>query len=154
MALRLDEKGLHHRQSLSGPNRPWPFLLGWHPFFEATESARLTLQARRIALLDGNGFPRPFEGSDGADGLRRRDLRPTRIYDVVGCDRTIILEHEELSLTMAFSPLCRYVTVYAPADAPCIAIEPLSGLIDDGWSGGIDADLVVSLAVHGRDTCL
>ena len=116
LAIRytLDEHGL----TLSGRvenlgKANLPFHLGWHPYFKTSAPALNPAPAHRLEKNEVShpGEKIPFEGFDWAEEV----------------DGAFFMDSIELG-DVAIQPLSSITQVFRPADAPFVAIEPITGL--------------------------
>ena len=116
LAIRytLDEHGL----TLSGRvenlgKANLPFHLGWHPYFKVSAPALNPAPAHRLEKNEVShpGEKIPFEGFDWAEEV----------------DGAFFMDSIELG-DVTIQPLSSITQVFRPADAPFVAIEPITGL--------------------------
>ena len=110
----LDEQGL----TLSGRvenlgKANLPFHMGWHPYFKTNAPALHPAPAHRLKKNEVShpGEKIPFEGFDWTEEV----------------DGAFFMDSIELG-DMSIQPLSAITQVFRPADAPFIAIEPITGL--------------------------
>ena len=110
----LDERGL----TLSGGvenlgSANLPFHLGWHPYFKTNEPVLNPAPAHRMKKNEVShpGEKIPFEGFDWTKEV----------------DGAFFMEKVELG-DVSIQPLSAITQVFRPANAPFVAIEPITGL--------------------------
>ncbi|MEO8536610.1 MAG: aldose 1-epimerase [Betaproteobacteria bacterium] len=109
---------------------PFPFGLGFHPFFVADEATKLDFGAagvwendatqlpmRHIAVPEAWRFDRP---------RARGDLRLDNVFTGWDGHATLTRESPGLRVTMTADRACRNLVVYAPAPAGFVALEPVT----------------------------
>ena len=109
---------------------PFPFGLGFHPFFPRDartetgfvaaavyENDATQLPRRRVAIPPAWQFdpPRPSSGTD-----------LDNVFTGWRGDATLVDEATGFATALAADRACRYLVVYAPRDAPFIALEPVT----------------------------
>jgi galactose mutarotase-like enzyme len=114
-----------------------PVAFGWHPYFHIIRSpaAELMLPRRRRLVLDALGVP---AGSNGVEDPGRFQIGERSLDDGFGeigdgaqfgwtdADGTVVLTHEH-----GFPN----AQVFAPADAPVLSLEPMTGPTDSLRTG-------------------
>jgi aldose 1-epimerase len=136
-ALRADEASASLTCTLSIHNadaRPFPFGLGWHPFFPRNSGSRLCFRAanvweteatclptRRIAIPAQWRFDPPRAVGDGAlDNV------------FTGWDGEVVIDWpaERRSVTLSADAVCGHLVVYTPAERDYFAVEPVTHMTD------------------------
>jgi aldose 1-epimerase len=115
-------------------NQPFPFGLGWHPYFRKRPQTTLELACDGVWLTDPTVLPRahttvPLEWNFGA----ARALGTLQVDNVfTGWRGQVLLDdaRDPFSLSIAADSACRFVVMYAPPDADFIAIEPVTNMTD------------------------
>jgi len=122
---------------------PMPIAIGFHPYFQLTDSPRdawtLTVGARTHWLLTANKvptgetepierfFPAPQAAPLGEYSLD--DVFTDLARDEQG-RATIAVTGRSQRLDIALGPSYRAVTIWSPKDRPFVCIEPTAGIID------------------------
>ena len=90
-----------------------PFHMGWHPYFKTKVPALHPVPAHRLKKNEVShpGEKIPFEGFDWAEEV----------------DGAFLMKKVELG-DVSILPLSNITQVFRPADAPFVAIEPITGL--------------------------
>ncbi len=114
ISYTLDEHGL----TLSGRidnlgEANLPFHMGWHPYFKTNAPALHPAPTHRLQKNEVShpGEKIPFEGFDWAEEV----------------DGAFFMDSVELG-DVSIQPLSAITQVFRPADAPFVAIEPITGL--------------------------
>ena len=114
ISYTLDEHGL----TLSGRienlgEANLPFHMGWHPYFKTNAPALHPAPTHRLLKNEVShpGEKIPFEGFDWAEEV----------------DGAFFMDSVELG-DVSIQPLSALTQVFRPADAPFVAIEPITGL--------------------------
>ena len=109
---------------------PFPFGLGWHPFFVRDADTRIAFRAERVWRNDATQLPRRLVAIP-----RTWDFARARELDDSGLDNVFVGWAGAASIhqpsTATFTTLdadraCSRLVVYAPARAPFVALEPVS----------------------------
>ena len=113
---------------------PFPFGLGWHPFFPRDASTTLRFDARDVWLNDATQLPVERVAAHGTwNFAAARDPGPATIDNVFGDWRGVAAIESslrELTTTVAADPACDRLVVYAPAGRDFLAVEPVSNETD------------------------
>ena len=109
---------------------PFPFGLGWHPFFVRDAATRIALRAERVWRNDATQLPQRLVAIPRAwEFARPRELDDIPLDNVfVGWAGTATI-HQPSTTTMATlyaDRACSRLVVYAPAQAPFVALEPVT----------------------------
>ena len=109
---------------------PFPFGLGWHPFFPRDASTALRFDARDVWLTDATQLPIEQVAAQGPWSFATARGPGTATIDNVftGWHGVATLEspQRQLTTTIAADRACDRVVVYAPAGRDFIAVEPVS----------------------------
>ena len=109
---------------------PFPFGLGWHPFFARDTATRIAFRAERVWRNDATQLPQRLVAIPRSwDFARARELDDIVLDNVfVGWAGTASI-HQPSTATLATldaDRACSRLVVYAPAQAPFVALEPVS----------------------------
>ena len=90
-----------------------PYHMGWHPYFKTNAPALNPVPAHRLKKnkVSHPGDKIPFEGFDWTEEV----------------DGAFFMESVQLE-SINIDPLSPITQVFRPAGAPCVAIEPITGL--------------------------
>jgi aldose 1-epimerase len=114
--------------------RPFPFGLGWHPFFPRDEATRLGFRAAGVWLVDGTNLPTRLDAAVG----RWRFDPPRTLADVTldnaftGWDgrATLVTPSAGDAVTIEADRALGFLVVYAPAGRDFLAVEPVTHMTD------------------------
>jgi galactose mutarotase-like enzyme len=115
-----------------------PVSFGWHPYFQLPEVARDAWILRRPACerleLDARLIP---TGQRAALSRARGPLGERSFDDhyALGTDRRFSLTGGGRRITLTFGRGYDFAQLYAPLDAPFVAVEPMTATIDALCSG-------------------
>jgi aldose 1-epimerase len=130
LSLAIGEAGA--RLSLAVTNRaaqPFPFGLGWHPFFLRPAGTGLRFRAGALFARDARALPVAVQASDGLVG----DEQAYEGLDThfAGWDGTAEILRPDLRLQLAATGAwSRNLHVFAPAGSGILCLEPVSHVPD------------------------
>lgn len=106
----------------------FPFGLGWHPFFVRDAATRIAFRAARVWRNDSTQLPQRLAAIPRAwDFARPRELDDIALDNVfVGWDGTASIHQASAQATLDADRACSRLVVYTPAQAPFVALEPVS----------------------------
>jgi aldose 1-epimerase len=111
-------------------DEPFPFGLGWHPFFVRDAATRIAFRAERVWQNDPTQLPQRLLAV-----ARAWDFARPRTLDALALDHvfvgwagaaTIHQPSTATTATLHADRACSRLVVYAPAQAPFVALEPVS----------------------------
>jgi aldose 1-epimerase len=108
----------------SRADTPFPFGLGWHPFFPKAADTTLRFGARGMWRNDATQLPiaREAVANDGNDRLRGRVL--DNVF--TGWDGQATLSYRDRTVVIDADRACAWLVVYAPEGRDFVAVEPVS----------------------------
>ncbi|HYZ31037.1 MAG TPA: aldose epimerase [Crenalkalicoccus sp.] len=130
LEVRLDPAGLSLSLALTNlTEAPFPFGLGWHPFFLRVAETRLRFRATTLLARDARCLPvavRPTDGVDGgAEAYEGLDTH------FAGWEGSAEIARPGLSLRLtAAGAWGQNLQVFAPAGGTVLCVEPVSHLPD------------------------
>ena len=110
----LDQEGLNLSGRIDNLGKAnLPFHMGWHPYFKTNAPALHPVPINRLKKNEVShpGEKIPFEGFDWTEEV----------------DGAFFMDSVELG-DVSIQPLSAITQVFRPADAPFVAIEPITGL--------------------------
>ena len=111
-------------------DRPFPFGLGWHPFFPRDATTTLAFDAARVWRNDATQLPVDCVDAEGEWSFKDpRMLADDTIDNVfVGWrGRATLRSHERgFTTTIEADSSCSYLVVYAPSGRDFVAVEPVT----------------------------
>lgn len=114
--------------------RPFPFGLGFHPFFPKRPATRLAFRAQRVWQTGPTQLPASC--SDPPVAWRFDDARPVgdveldNVFTEWDGQARIEWPDERLAVTIAADRALSYLVVFAPRGRDYLAIEPVSHMTD------------------------
>jgi len=107
---------------------PFPFGLGWHPFFPKPPDARLQFDARGVWRNDATQLPLALEAlSADTDFSVERPLEGVVLDNVfVGWNGHALIERGDMTVAIDAERACGCLVVYAPQGRDFVAVEPVS----------------------------
>ena len=113
---------------------PFPFGLGWHPFFPRTAATVLSFTSVSVWQTDALVMPTTLERVSTAwdFALPRPIARTTLDHCFTGWQPPATLRWPERDLvaTISADAACTYLVVYVPKDRDYLAIEPVTHMTD------------------------
>ncbi|HVF65814.1 MAG TPA: aldose 1-epimerase [Casimicrobiaceae bacterium] len=113
---------------------PFPFGLGWHPFFPKDAITRLGFHAATYWATDDTRLPTTSHDASGDAAFDPpRVVGDTSLDHVyAGWDGRARLEYPErnLAVTIEADTTCAHLVVYAPPAGSTIAVEPVTHMTD------------------------
>jgi aldose 1-epimerase len=113
---------------------PFPFGLGWHPFFPRTAATVLSFTAANVWQTDALDMPTKLERVPPAwDFARPRPIAATALDNCfTGWQppATLCWPERDLIATLSADAACSYLVVYVPSDRDYLAIEPVTHMTD------------------------
>ena len=111
-------------------NEPFPFGLGFHPFYARSAATSLRFHAKRVWENDATQIPRSLVALPPSWRFQRgRTLGDIALDNVfVGWDRTatIVDKSRDRSVRIDVDPSLAFAVVYAPPAADFVAFEPVT----------------------------
>jgi aldose 1-epimerase len=109
-------------------DEPFPFGLGWHPFFPKTSASRLRFDASGVWRNDATQLPVALEALDAAtDFSSARSLEGVVLDNVFdGWSGHADLEQPDMTVDIDADSACGRLVVYAPEGRDFVAVEPVS----------------------------
>lgn len=115
---------------LNRDENPFPFSLGWHPYFETKDlnNSSLNFRSRTVYLVDDLQIP-----------IGKEDFNETMPFQLKGRkldtgfqleDNLVELITPEYQLKMESTSRVNYLQLYTPGLSNAIAIEPMTGAAD------------------------
>jgi len=118
----------------SAAARPFPFGLGWHPFFPRDDATRLGFRAAGVWQNDDTQLPRRHAAADAGWSFDPpRPLSGARLDNVyTGWDGRATLESPRRgrSVTIEADRALAFLVVYVPPDRDFLAVEPVTHMTD------------------------
>ena len=109
---------------------PFPFGLGWHPFFPRDPATTLQSSARNIWINDANEMPVRRIAAEGPWSFRSPQGFGNATIDnlFVGWDgrATLRSAQQRVVTTIEADSACPFLVVYAPEGRDFVAVEPVS----------------------------
>lgn len=107
---------------------PFPFGLGWHPFFVRDAATRIAFRAARVWRNDPTQLPQRLVAIPRAwDFANARELDDIALDNVfVGWAGTASIHLVSALATLDADRACSRLVVFAPVQAPFVALEPVS----------------------------
>ena len=109
---------------------PFPFGLGWHPFFVRDAATRIAFRARRVWHNDATQLPQRLLAIPRAWHFARpREIGEVALDNVFVGWNGIASIHQPTTATrttLDADSACSRLVVYAPARAPFVALEPVT----------------------------
>lgn len=107
---------------------PFPFGLGWHPFFVRDAATRIAFRAARVWRNDPTQLPQRLVAIPRAwDFANARELDDIALDNVfVGWVGTASIHQASALATLDADRACSRLVVFAPVQAPFVALEPVS----------------------------
>jgi len=123
------------RLTLINPGRePFPFGLGFHPFFARTPATRLAFRAGGVWSTDATMLPTKLEPA-----LREGSFETARAVGAATIDNVFTVwdgratlrdESRRLDMALTADRAATFLVVYAPARGDAIALEPATHMTD------------------------
>lgn len=108
---------------------PFPFGLGWHPFFARPPGTRLSFRAGTLLARDARGLPVAEHPTNGVDG--GEDAFEGLDTHFAGWDGKAAIGRPDLRLSLAASGAwAANLQVFAPAGGNVLCVEPVSHVPD------------------------
>jgi aldose 1-epimerase len=130
LAVGLGEAGAEIALSLTNLGElPFPFGLGWHPWFQRPAGTRLRFRAEALFARDARCLPVAVQPSTGVDG----DGSAYEGLDThfAGWDGVAEILRPDLQLRLAATGAwARNLQVFAPAGGMVLCVEPVSHVPD------------------------
>ncbi len=119
---------------VSEDTRPFPFGLGFHPFFPKRPATRLAFRAQRVWQTGPTRLPTscselPF-ASRFDDGRPVGDVELDNVFTEWDGQARIEWPGEHLAVTIAADRALSYLVVFVPRGHDYLAIEPVSHMTD------------------------
>ena len=109
---------------------PFPFGLGWHPFFPKSGATELAFDAGAVWENDATQLPARRTALPPqwrfARGRALRDLTLDNVFTGWAGTATLHASDERTRTTLRADRACRFLVVYAPPGAAFVAIEPVT----------------------------
>jgi aldose 1-epimerase len=114
--------------------RPFPFGLGWHPFFPRDDATRLGFRAKGVWETDDTGLPTRHVAVDG-----RWRFEPSRALAGVTLDNvftgwdgraTLGRRRQGLTVSIEADTALACLVVYVPTGRDFLAVEPVTHVTD------------------------
>jgi aldose 1-epimerase len=109
---------------------PFPFGLGWHPFFPRDRSTALQFDASKVWLNNATELPVAHIEAEGDWSFR--EPRPfgvetlDNVFTGFGGRATLRSDERGIATTIEADSACRCLVVYAPAGRDFAAVEPVT----------------------------
>ncbi|MUG04465.1 aldose 1-epimerase [Bombella sp. ESL0378] len=131
--LRAD--GLHISLVMKNcDERDQPVGFGFHPFFHATEAARLTFNADSVWLTDKTGLPETQKACEGEWDFSKGQALAGRVLDngFAGFTGSALLEPSPTipSVTIKADGIFSHLVVFSQLADDYVAIEPVTSMTD------------------------
>lgn len=125
---------------------PFPFALGWHPYFFTSEKETSTLQFKSKNQLINNHRNIPVEVKSRSEAVT---LKFDQCYD--DCfelaTKTVHFKTPEYHLTLEFENPSNYLQIYTPENENVIAIEPMTAPANS-FNNGLGLQILEAGASH------
>jgi len=109
---------------------PFPFGLGWHPFFAADAATAVSFLAGGMWENDDTQLPLHHVGVPAAwpfhDGRMRGDVVLDNVFTGWSGRADVVAPSSGVRAALSADRACRFLVVYAPPQADFIAIEPVT----------------------------
>jgi aldose 1-epimerase len=109
---------------------PFPFGLGWHPYFPREPATSLAFDAGGVWRNDATQLPLEHAAVprewDFSAAKRVGDAPLDNVFTGWLGEATLAEPQRRLAIELAADSACRYVVVYAPAGRDFVAVEPVT----------------------------
>ena len=113
---------------------PFPFGLGWHPFFPRNAVTRLRFAAAGVWHTDPTGLPTRCDPLPSAWNFEApRAIAATTLDHCFAGWRppaTIAWPDRHLTVSISADEACEYLVVFVPPDCDFLAVEPVTHMTD------------------------
>lgn len=115
-------------------SEPFPFGLGWHPFFPRTAETLLSFRAAKVWQTDATHLPTRLEAVPEAWDFSTPRPIDDAVMDHCFADwrppASVRWPDRGLAVSIAADAACGYLVVYAPRGADYVALEPVTHMTD------------------------
>ncbi|MBS0320264.1 MAG: aldose 1-epimerase [Proteobacteria bacterium] len=123
--------------------RPFPFGLGWHPFFMRSAATTLAFNAGGVWHNDATQLPLTHTATPAAWDFARPRVPPALDNVYTGWHGRAVLDDRDAHrrVVLEADRACRFVVVYAPEGRGFVAVEPVTQMTDAfnrGARGDVD----------------
>lgn len=129
LAYSLSKHGLSLEVEIENTSEtPFPFTLGWHPYFyvEELEKYHLNLEANYHVIMNEDMITIGFKSHQQPTQI---DLKNRFLDDCFSIlDRKVELVTPTYSITVDGEDISKFVQFYTPSNEKLIAIEPMTGI--------------------------